>query len=344
MTIASGGAIMDKFLIILIPKKLCLYRHSQKGMYEKFYISGEEYLQCDSHSFIKEIELVRREILDVCNLVELQEVSFDVIYHQVDTNIVKEISQAMLPCHSWQIFSFEKVLPEVLLKMKRIKPNESHVVSFKSINYQVLMNDKGFIAINKTDTPSEFKIELDDLALIFYSTYEFISNVQEIEKKELIISQLNSTRKQLSDENSILKSKLNRMSEEIAEKSEVVEKKESLIKKLKETNDKLYMPTHRKIIRAQIPARGGLASIYITNTYFTLEWVVDNGDMVKRNEVIANIKGNQGLQETLQSVCSGRIFFIIHHGERVKDGQVIAVISEPSDSIIDIRKWVNSFS
>lgn len=335
---------MDKFLVVLLPGKLYLYRYTEKGMYEKFYINGEEYLAWDSLIFSEAVKSLKREILDVCNFEELLDVGFDVIYHQVDTNIVRDISQTMLPCQSWQIFSFEKVLPEILLRMKKIKHSSSIDVQFENMNYFVQMDEMGIIKVGRTDRLGECSIYVDDLLLVFSSTYEFVRNEKELEGKSALISKLDIENKKLEKEKAELNIKLASINKELSQQKKLIEGKEGPINDLEEKLVKVELFKSRSIVSVEIPMTPAAFMHGLTGTVeYNVNWRKGDGHIVKAGDLIANITTNMSYNYDIICKISGRLFCIVHNGVNVKKGQVIAVISDPSDSTEEIKKWLSSF-
>lgn len=337
---------MKKFLMILLPQKVHIYKSIDNNEFEVFYINGEEILNWSSETYCKDFSDLKREILDTCNFDNLSEVGFDVIYHQVDTDIIKQLSDTLLPCAWWQLFNFEKILPELLLKMKKIKPNESVSVEFQDTNYLVSMSCKGDIQNCISDEKSEFNIDVKSIPLILKNSYDFIDTKQDIEGKELLISNLTKANYELKNNVDILESKIKQKDAQVTKGLKVIEKLNEEIKGLKhfisenEKNDKRTKEQEfiksRTIIRAKVPEiygedkenKGYRKSGSTWYRYVNrIDFIKGNGEFIENCDIIAEIKQEyfdaniinpqrcNGTTLRLQATTDGRLFTMVKNGQ-----------------------------
>lgn len=99
---------MKRFLIILLPQKLHIYKSIDNKEFEVFYINGEEILEWSTETYSKDFQDLKNEILDILNLENFNEIGFKIIYDNVDLEVIKELSKVMLPCAWWQVITEEK--------------------------------------------------------------------------------------------------------------------------------------------------------------------------------------------------------------------------------------------
>lgn len=183
---------MEKLLIILLPSNLYVYKYNKLSSgfkSELIYINGEATFGWRAEWCQYDFEQLREELLGIANLDNTSEVYFDVVYHQVHMSSVMHLTNSLNPCRSWQVFSFEKILPELLLKMKVIVPNKNVVVSFEGNNYSVKMDSQGYIKVCRTKSKSKIVLDHKDMPSILNMNYEFLNNISDptiaLEEKKL---------------------------------------------------------------------------------------------------------------------------------------------------------------
>lgn len=94
---------MDKILIILREESIALYDIND-GAAKVHMINGE------SETDIDEYEEIARSLKGMYE--ELSDIDVDLLYCNNNTEIIKGLTEDILPCGSWKVFSAEMILPE----------------------------------------------------------------------------------------------------------------------------------------------------------------------------------------------------------------------------------------
>lgn len=352
---------MDKFLIILMQQKLYIYKSDNGSNFETFYVNGEKDFNWDNEFASKDFQRLREEILDVCNLEDLNQVSFEIIYNNVSTTIIRDISDVFLPCFMWKVVSFEDILPEILIKMKLIKPGKSVCIMFDNFNYQVSMSEGGYIKTNVSNDKYEIDLDINMILTSLTINYQFVTDENEIKKRDLEIIDKANHNKELIEKINLLESEIKTLNDKIIMKSKELTEKNKIIKNIERKSTSLDIARNRTIIRAEKPEsnssmfRGiagaissyteSLSSFYNTTSELKVKWKALNGNLVKSGEIIAMVgkvdsEGSIIRSKSLYSKINGRLYILVDSSE-VKEGQILAVISDPGDSLEDIKQWVN---
>lgn len=130
---------MDKLVIEIFPEQIQVYKINNENK-EIFYIQGEEYFYWNVSTDYEDFEKLKNEILDILNLGDFGEIALDIIYENIDSESIKNLSQVMLPCAYWQVFDKEKDLHKLkILDMHReqIENQESLINELSNINKQL---------------------------------------------------------------------------------------------------------------------------------------------------------------------------------------------------------------
>ena len=341
---------MDRFLIILLPQKVHIYKSIENNEFEVFYINGEAVLDWSMETYHKDFVNLKTEIIDTCNLDDLSELGFDVIYHQVHTDIIKQLSDTLLPCAWWQIFSFEKILPELLLKMKKIKPDKSVIVEFENSNYLVYMSNEGVIQNCISDKKGELNIDVKSIPKILKKSYKFITNEEDIKKKDLELINALKENQNLNVQINLLEKEINAINIRYNKVECELDKKNRLLKTYEVERSKKNIISKRNIVRVIEPKKDTVTmSGWLREASrvkkLNIKWRVNDGMIISSNKEIAiiqDLNSDRSVYDvrSIYNNSEGRIFIMTNDNEEVKEGQRIAVISDPADSKDDIRKWL----
>lgn len=169
---------MDKFIISISPDKVQVYYNNGHGeKYSPFNIQGEEYLLFSEETSLEVFTMLKEQILDVLNLENFNEVGFEVVYKDIKSESIKQLSEVMLPCGWWQVFT-EKKISEDLQKTKQYKRKVSE--SNKMI--KALQVEQSLLNQNIQDLSSKLAQEVKDKGLLH--TQEKQLKIELNEKKE----------------------------------------------------------------------------------------------------------------------------------------------------------------
>lgn len=161
---------------------------------------------------------------------------------------------------------------------------------------------------------------------------KFLTSEEKLNEKDLNIKQLQSEKDELNIELARLKKKL-----QAQENGQ-----ESVEKRILDSRYivKAQHPNHSNGIMWDITS---LPFYNLANFKLKVVWKKVNEDLIKKNQIIVDIKlisssdtGNKLI--SLESNVDGKLFIL--EDDKVKDGQIIAVVSDPADNIKDIKKWL----
>ena len=182
---------MDKLLIILKKEGIRLY--DIDGSKTKIHlIRGEE--ETDTEEYAEVAESLR----DSYNDDELSEVELDLLYTNNNTEIVKGFTEELLPCGGWQVFSFKKILPEILLKNNMLKPDESVTVQYDGEAYTASMTKNGEIELTAAESGTE--LHDSDITAIYADKFNVFADEEKKEKQQRQIEKLQQEVNKLNDE------------------------------------------------------------------------------------------------------------------------------------------------
>lgn len=336
---------MEKILIIILQNRISVYRYSENNKFELFYINGEEYVPWQGQTALEDFTFLKNEILDILNLDNFIQSTIDIIYHQINSRHIKDLIEIIFPCEHYQIFDFEKVLPELLLKSQQLKVDTKLNVVFEGTNYLVSMDQEGNIEMSLTEDGAELEIFSNTIPTLLEKNYDFIINDQDIEIKNSKITNLIEENLKLKRQIDIAYKKLNQVLEQL-------DAKQTLIEKFEKKNSENIIKEKRQIIRVVKPKQKNNCDYILRMSPFslperikklTLKWQCKSGDLIKKNQNVVSVEFWVGEEIDnsimLDSKTDGRIY-ILTNEEVVVEDQVIAVISDAADDIEDIRKWI----
>lgn len=114
-------------------------------------------------------------------------------------------------------------------------------------------------------------------------------------------------------------------------------------KQISELNNKYnIMIGRRKLVRVA-KEYNEMMNLYILGN-ITLTWNKKNGELVSENDTLGWVNYiSAGSKEVkIFSPSGGRLYILKENKSVVEDGEIVAVIADPSDDIIQIRKWIMS--
>ena len=202
---------MDKILIILKKESISLY--DIDGSKAKIHlIRGEEETGTEEYAEVAE------SLRDSYNDDELSEVELDLLYTNNNTEIVKGFTEELLPCGGWQVFSFKKILPEILLKNNMLKPDESVNVQYDGEAYTASMMKNGEIELTTAESGTE--LHDSDIAAIYANKFNVFADE---EKQEELQHQIKELQQECEKKDNELKQTKNELKNSDKKKRELFE-------------------------------------------------------------------------------------------------------------------------
>lgn len=342
---------MDKFVFVINGYKLYVYEMVNKNNAEIFRIRGNRYDELDLDDPEYSIERMQRYIMDTLNYGDFSNCGFTVIYNNVNSEVLKVLSEYFLPCKDWQVNKLEDILPSLLLKLDKIKPGEKKIVSYGKDTWLVEITNDGESIMEEGDQESEVKLQIDDIPVSLYANYSFTTDKEEINNLK---NKLDDTENLLEKEKSEKKDLIEKKDRKIKELKSIIQDKENKISNLKDEVNKNELKNEllkkRTIVRFDQQSvkdiLSHLAGCLVDNLEhdtISIEWKKDNLTQINNNENIALGKYKIGEiceKKEIKSSADGYLFKLVSEGTELKDNQAIAVISDKRDNLENIKKWL----
>lgn len=357
---------MEKLILIIDKNKVYPYEAKDLKHFTNFYIKGERCFDIDRDNVVEAIDTLKNYLLRTLNYDDFMNVGFQLIYHDIELEVIKAISERFLPCGEWQIKAFHEILPFSLFKKGEIKLGEKVKIECFDRKYEVEITKEGFANIIKSKSECNLKIKLEDILYGLYSNNEiFITREKcqeledEVTKKNTIIQEQQEIISKLLLEKEALKEQAEKARLNLKQMNDKLNKQLVVVSKQREVQER-NINTKRRIVRvnfndviskAMLVTTGvasGVSSINLAQAIAPIgggkkhiKWFVKDGETIRKNERIGEIISLLGTQNILAE-ADGRLFILVNDGERVINNSIIAVISDPSDKIEDITDWLKS--
>lgn len=165
---------MNKILIIMKSDVITVYDiNGTDAVVHK--ISGEQ------ETYIEDYADVPRALKMMYNNDALTDVAIDVVYTKENMEILHGFLAELLPCGELQVFSLEKILPEVLTRLEKLRPNGYVYAEFDGKAYEVSMDNTGKITVNLARSGDEMISDVD-IAAIYKANFSLFEYVARLEK------------------------------------------------------------------------------------------------------------------------------------------------------------------
>ena len=176
----------EHFIFILQANRLAMFEEVRKAKFESFKYKGEVFFEYETKDldYEKISETITEYIKDELNEDDFSKISFTIINNDCDLKLISEFSRQLIPCKKFAVREFEDILPELLLKLGKIKLKEKLPVQFEGRNYLVTMDEKGNSSIQdiKTRDEKSYILKINDIPNVLIADYRFITDKDEIDK------------------------------------------------------------------------------------------------------------------------------------------------------------------
>lgn len=128
---------MFHFLIVIQTNQFCIFDVKNTNPQLFPIKDGESFLPLSNLAEIGNL------FKDYANTSSLEKFDFDIINATGKTDCINVLAKNLLPCKSFQIRSFEMILPELLLKQNVMNDDSVKYISFDNKNYEVSIGKNG---------------------------------------------------------------------------------------------------------------------------------------------------------------------------------------------------------
>lgn len=258
-------------------------------------------------------------------------------------HLMKVVSAALLPCAAWEVHRLERLLPELALKLRLIGLGERQAVGLGEDVWSVEIEESGGATAVASEGRPDVLLAVTDIGKALQANFAFTTDAAEREKLEKTLSCSEEKCASLQTQNSEL-------AEQLAAIKKAEEQERQRIRAAECAEQE-----HRKKVSARAKSR-----LLIINKRAT-SWAKEHGQFVEEGTILLHgyercrssrtggrfwglvMECQQGQHEVAIRTMSprdGRLFILCPELDTAKPGTIVGVISEPSDSLRDIRDWL----
>lgn len=348
---------MFHFLIVIQTNQFCIFDVKNTNPQLFPIKDGESFLPLSNLAEIGNL------FKDYANTSSLEKFDFDIINATGKTDCINVLAENLLPCKSFQIRSFEMILPELLLKQNVMNDDSVKYISFDNKNYEVSIGKNGLWNAEVCSKEGE-SLEINDFTSLYTEGFSVnkikLAKIHELEERIATLEKNNESIKyELACKNLKIRSIERKKNEEefFQKKIENLKSKRQEIRLTEEMIDvinRLSASGHKwvdyvKEDKESVKKYDVIVSVQeysVLDSFKELDKnvvsVLDSLKELGKNEVILAIRDGvfyAGMKYITKRSTSGVVANVLKSRKwHVND--LVGIIADPEDSEEKIRKYM----
>lgn len=338
---------MFHFLIVIQTNQFCIFDVKNTNPQLFPIKDGESFLPLSNLAEIGNL------FKDYANTSSLEKFDFDIINATGKTDCINVLAENLLPCKSFQIRSFEMILPELLLKQNVMNDDSVKYISFDNKNYEVSIGKNGLWNVEVCSKEGE-SLEINDFTSLYTEGFSVnkikLAKIHELEERIATLEKNNESIKyELACKNLKIRSIERKKNEE-----EFFQKK---IENLKSKRQEIRLP--KEMIGVINESFGCFQWVdYVkedkesVKKYDVIVSVLDSSsdslsdccnNILGKNKVILAIRDGvfyAGKKYITKQLKSNEFLFSMQKSRKWHVNDLVGIIADPEDSEEEIRKYM----
>jgi len=149
---------------MLLKEELYVFEKNEYYGSKSVLLYGEYALPWTSETYRETFRNLSKELADFYNDHDLSKIDLDIVYVDIDSSVIKDLTNELFPFGRLQLFYFWKIIPQILYNLKKLKAYDKRiVVMFCQEKYAISLDNHNKLSLSLTKQTPEMIVKIEDL-------------------------------------------------------------------------------------------------------------------------------------------------------------------------------------